>query len=287
MMKRSVRNTIRTVVAAVVVIGAGFGADRIISDAPREAAQNSIAPGSRHYPDLDKVNMADPLTPSQFKQYEGFSLSFNKDNRTPNYVAWELLGTEADGVAATRTNRFWQDSDIKGCPVTKDYTGSGYDRGHMCPAADQKWSAQAMEDCFSLANICPQNHNINAGIWADLEDLERQWARRDSAIVIVAGPIYDDSDTERIGSAGVRVPHAFFKVILAPYLDTPRAIGFIFPNQTNTSGLTPEKLAMTVDEVEEKTGLDFFFALDDQLETQVEKECSFREWTTNIKPIGK
>lgn len=286
-MTKSIKKTINTVVAAVIVLAAGLGADKVLSGTPRETGKNSVATAAGHIPDLDKVSIADPLTSSQFKQYEGFSLSFNRDNATANYVAWELLGTEATAAEATRTNRFWQDKEIKGCPVTKDYTNSGYDRGHLCPAADQKWSRQAMEDCFSLANICPQNHNINAGIWADLEDLERQWAQRDSAIIIVAGPIYDNNDTERIGEARVRVPHAFFKVMLAPYLETPRAIGFIFPNQTNTTGLTPEALATSVDEVEKITGLDFFFALDDKLETQLERQCSFNEWTTNAKPIGQ
>ena len=93
--------------------------------------------------------------PSQVKEYTGFTLSFNSDNKTPNYVSWELLGEEVQ-YDIDRSDNFWQDTSVTGCPTTKDYTNSGYDRGHMCPAADQKWSQQAMYDCFVMANICPQ-----------------------------------------------------------------------------------------------------------------------------------
>lgn len=128
------------------------------------------------------------------KDYTGFTLSFNKENRTPNWVAWELLGSEATGEVG-RYNKFWQDTDLEGCPTTRDYSNSGYDRGHMCPAADQKWSQEAMVDCFSLANIVPQANALNTGAWKTLENKERQWAQRDSAIIIIAGPIYEKSDT--------------------------------------------------------------------------------------------
>lgn len=158
-------------------------------------------------------------------------MSFNKDNHTPNWVAWELLRSETGGEKS-RHNKFWQDFEVDGCPDTRDYSNSGYDRGHMCPAADQKWSHEAMVDCFSLANIVPQDHALNTGAWKTLENKERKWAERDSAIVIVAGPIYETSDTSRIGRAGVRVPGAFFKVMIAPYLDEPRGIAFVYPNMT-------------------------------------------------------
>lgn len=225
--------------------------------------------------ELLKVGMNASI-PSQLKDYEGFSLSFNKENHTPNWVAWELLGTETDG-AASRSNRFWTDSEIDGCAIGEDYRKSGYDRGHLCPAADQKWSDQAMEDCFVFSNMCPQDHSLNSGAWNTLENYERVWARRDSAILIVAGPIYEVSDTRRIGPTGVRVPSAFFKVIAALYLETPRAIGFVFPNMTAPGNM--QNYVMTVDEVEKLTGLDFFSALSDEVENEIESKSSFKEWS--------
>lgn len=247
------------------------------SESEEPGNQEQQPEGVKHYPGLETVGIPESLT-SQIKEYVGFTISFNKDNGTPNYVAWELLGNETSGENQ-RTDKFWTDTEIEGCPTTKDYTGSGYDRGHMCPAADQKWSQQAMEDCFVMANICPQIHALNAGAWATLENKERQWAARDSAVMIVCGPIYDVQDTQRIGNAGVRVPGAFFKVLMAPYLPEPRGIAFVYPNMTAPGNM--ENYAMSIDELEKLTGYDFFPALPDDVETKVESTFSFKEWNSS------
>ena len=216
-----------------------------------------------------------PTLPSQEKDYEGFRLSFNKENHTPNWVAWELLATETKGTA-NRARGFWTDSEIEGCPTTADYKNSGYDRGHLCPAADQKWSEKAMEECFYLTNICPQNNSLNTGAWNTLENKERLWAQRDSAIIIIAGPIYSKSDKETIGNTKVRVPGAFFKILAAPYLDNPRGIAFIYPNMASPGNM--ENYVVTIDEVEKITGFDFFSNLPENIENIIESQSSFKEW---------
>lgn len=226
---------------------------------------------------------ADPLlnvtipagTPSQIKDYEGFRVSFNSTTHTPNWVAWELLGSETQGEVS-RSNNFWTDNEVEGCPTLADYKNSGYDRGHLCPAADQKWSQKAMTDCFVFTNMCPQAKSLNTGAWNTLEAKERQWAQRDSAILIVAGPIYSKDDTETIGKTGVRVPGAFFKVMAAPYLDSPRGIAFVYPNMASPGNM--ENYSMTIDEVEQLTGYDFFAELPDNIENQIESKASFKEW---------
>lgn len=226
--------------------------------------------------DMKLLDVRMPSTvPDQRKDYEGFSVSFNEDNHTPNWVAWELLATEAVG-AEERYKNFWQDSEIAGCPTANDYKNSGYDRGHMCPAADQKWSHTAMVDCFSLANIVPQNNSLNTGAWQTLESKERLWAKRDSAILIVAGPIYNDSDRERIGANGVRVPGAFFKVFAAPWTEKPRGIAFVYPNMTSPGNM--ENYVMTIRDVEKLTGFDFFHEMPDDIEDKIETVASFRDW---------
>lgn len=245
-----------------------------------ETATSDAAPASSsfiHYDDLDRAEIPASL-PSFPKSYTGFRLSFNPDNHTPNWVGWELLGSEADGPVS-RSNQFWQDESVSGCPTTDDYRRSGYDRGHICPAADQKWSQQAMSDCFVLANICPQDGALNRGAWQTLEKKERLWAKRDSAIVIVAGPIYETSDTKRIGATGVRVPSAFFKAICAPYLDKPRAIAFVYPNMTAPGNM--QNYAMSIDDLEKLTGFDFFSTLPDDIEDMIEASASFKEWNRN------
>lgn len=133
-----------------------------------------------------------------------------------------------------------------------------------------------MIDCFSLANMVPQDHALNAGAWQTLEKKERSWAKRDSAIVIIAGPIYQESDTKRIGQNGVRVPGAFFKVFIAPYVEQPRGIGFIYPNMSSPGNMA--NYSTTIDEVERITGFDFFYNLPDELEERIESTASFKEW---------
>lgn len=257
---------------------AGNGAE--VADTVRDVAtsrDSAAAPAAgnamAHYPDLDlaKGHKANSIR----KDYEGFRLAFNPSNKTPDWAAWELLGRETYGTTV-RSDRFWQDADLEGCPTTGDYARSGYDRGHLCPAAEQKWNPKAMEDCFVMANMCPQDHALNSGAWNTLENKERAWAQRDSAIVIIAGPIYEKSDTKRIGESRVRVPGAFFKVIVAPYADNPRGIGFVFPNMSSPGSM--ENYVTTIDDVEKLTGLDFFYNLPDDIEDKVESTASFREW---------
>lgn len=214
-------------------------------------------------------------TPEQIKDYCGFSLSFNKENHTPNYVSWELRSNEAYG-SVSRTDNFWQDTELEGCPDEFGYRYSGYDRGHMCPAADQKWSEQAMNDCFVMANMCPQLNDLNAGAWETLESKERQWAQRDGAIWIIAGPIYNENDTKTIGSFKVRVPGAFFKALLALEVDQPRAIAFVYPNMDSPGNM--QDYAMSIDDLEKITGYDFFPSLPDDLENKIEASYSFTEW---------
>ncbi|MDE7421144.1 MAG: DNA/RNA non-specific endonuclease [Muribaculaceae bacterium] len=238
---------------------------------PEEPLPGVTAP--THYEGLENVVIPSGLT-SQIKEYTGFTLSYNKDNRTPNYVAWELLGAEVS-TEWPRKDNFWQDSDINGCTKHSDYTGSGYDRGHMCPAADQKWSEQAMIDCFVMANMCPQLHDLNAGAWETLEDKERLWAKRDSAVMIIAGPIYTDGETY-IEKSKVKVPDAFFKVLIAPYLEKPRGIAFVYPHMKCPGNM--QDYATTIDEVEKITGFDFFSSLPDEIENKIESEYSFTDW---------
>lgn len=233
--------------------------------------------------ELDKVTSAKKM-PSVVKEYEGFTVDFNPENKTPNYVAWILQGHETEGATA-RSNNFWTDREVEGCPDTRDYSRSGYDRGHMCPAGEQKWSDEAMHNSFVMANICPQKHELNTGAWKTLEDKERVWAKRDSAIVIIAGPIYDNTDNETIGKSKVRVPSAFFKVLFAPYANPMRAIGFVYPNMKCEGNM--ENYAATVDDVEKMTGFDFFSSLPDDIENDIESTMSFKDWNSNHKKKEK
>lgn len=228
---------------------------------------------------LTKVVTADG-TPEQIVRYPGMTVSFNSDMHVPNWVAWKLTASMTEG-GVSRENAFYNDPDVAGCAETYDYSYSGYDRGHMTPAGDMKWSREAMHGTFSLANICPQAHSLNSGSWKKLEEKCRIWAKADSAIIIVCGPILTDNIREYIGDTRVAVPKRFFKVILAPYANPARGIGFIMPNDKVAGGM--QAAAVSIDDVEKATGLDFFSALPDEIETEVEKQCDFHLWST-IRP---
>lgn len=199
----------------------------------------------------------------------GFTLSYDADYKTPQWVAWELTDAEVEGTVA-RDKDFEPDPDVRGAKAyPKDYTNSGYDRGHMAPAADMKWSEQAMSESFYMSNVCPQNRNLNRGDWKDLEETAREWAQLYGRVWIAAGPIYSSKSPERIGTHKVAVPDAFFKVLLTDYPENPRAYGFVFKNEAGSRDLN--YYLLTVDEVEELTHMDFFSALPDDVEDAIEK----------------
>ena len=224
--------------------------------------------------------ITNPDVPSQFKSYTGMDLSFNAKCHIPNWVSWELTADETTGDVS-RTNKFYNDPDIDGCPDSWDYSYSGYDRGHMAPAGDMKWDSKAMEETFFLSNICPQVKSLNTGSWKNLEEKCRLWAQIDGRIYIVCGPVIDDKPLEYIGDSKVWVPKRFFKVIIAPYSTPARGIGFIMPNGKVEGGM--QACAVTIDEVERVTGHDFFSSLPDQLENELESQCNFHQWSTMRK----
>jgi len=206
----------------------------------------------------------------QVIRHVGFTLSYDADFKTPQWVAWTLTNAEAQGEVP-RAKKFQPDPAVRGAKAYhSDYTNSGYDRGHIAPAGDMKWSKQAMDESFYLSNVCPQNRNLNRGDWKDLEEAEREWAVRYGEVSITAGPIYYTKNPPRIGANRVAVPDAFYKVLLIGYPKHPRAYGFIFKNVAGSHPLTYHQL--TVDEVEAATGIDFFPSLPDAVEKRVEAE---------------
>lgn len=226
--------------------------------------------------DIENVIVPDSLSPFE-KEYEGFKVYFNPSRHTASCVVWTLHKNETSG-SSQRSNKFWTDSDVEGCADYKDYSRSGFDRGHLCPAGEQKWSPQAMHNSFVMTNICPQRHELNSGAWKTLEDKERLWANRDSILVIAAGPIYYSPNPATIGFSKVAVPDAFFKVLLAPLANPMRAIAFVYPNMKCPGNMS--NYATNVDEVERITGLDFFSSLPDDIENEIEATASFKEWNS-------
>ncbi|MCM1349025.1 MAG: DNA/RNA non-specific endonuclease [Firmicutes bacterium] len=229
---------------------------------------------------LMEVKTNPKALPDEIIAYTGMTISFNPRWHEPNWVAWELTGAETMGTEK-RQNKFYCDENVVGCAEHYDYNYSGYDRGHMAPAADMKWSEEAMHNSFSMANICPQAKSLNTGAWKRLEEKCRTWAQADSAIIIICGPITTDTPLDYIGDTRIAVPQRFFKVILSPFASPMRGIGFIMPNDRVPGGM--QAAAVSIDEVERVTGHDFFSSLPDDIENDVESQCDFHFWST-LKP---
>lgn len=211
----------------------------------------------------------------QIIAHTGYTVSYNQDWLIPNWVAYELTSAEVDGTAP-RKGAFCPDPDVKGrTATTYDYSNSGWDRGHMAPAADMKWSAQVMTESFYLSNICPQDRGLNGGTWLKLEESVRDWARAQSPIYVVCGPIMGET-FDTIGDNAVAIPDGFFKVVCKRVNGLYFTIGFIFPNKDVKGSIFD--YSCTVDEVEKVTGFDFFSALPDSIEKKVESVCNPKDW---------
>lgn len=226
--------------------------------------------------------------PEQILHREGFTISYNATTKTPNWVAWHLTKSHTYGKIRREERAFEEDREVATPRATpSDYYNSRYDRGHMCPAGDNKWSEDAMAQSFLLTNICPQNHGMNKNAWNDLEIQCRSWAREYGAVDIVCGPIFrgvsyengkmKPSSSQRfIGRNKVWVPDAFFKVILFRNR-LPKALGFIYENRGGQQTLAD--CVCSVDEIERLTGIDFFYLLADDVENRVEKEAKLSQWS--------
>lgn len=165
-----------------------------------------------------------------------------------------------------------------------DYRGSGYTRGHLLASADRLFSRQANEQTFYFSNISPQKYSFNTGIWLDLEDKVRNWGRlseiRDTLYVVKGGTIDDHQTMGTIGIHKIAVPQYFFMAILAKKGSRYRSIAFLFEHH-RSYGDPPYQMhqyALSVDELEEKTGIDFFHNLPDEVETLVEQQRNSNDW---------
>lgn len=245
--------------------------DAKVAETKQEVAQS--APET-----YESIELPAQLTsvPEQILVRKGYTVSYNKDRRVPNWVAWHLTAAHLKGTVKRSDASFHEDEEVP-MPraIDSDYVRSGYDRGHMCPAGDNKWSAKAMDESFLFTNVCPQAPQLNRGDWNEMEQACRKWAKENGDIYIACGPIFYKKRAKTIGKNKVAVPDAFFKVVLT-MKGNPKAIGFIYKNG---DGNRPKgDYANSVDEVERITGIDFFPSLPDKIEKQVEAQCNPDDW---------
>ena len=216
------------------------------------------------------------MSGEQIIDHFGYSLSYNEEHEQASWVFYELTDNEVLGLVK-RKDQFRKNPDVRtGSASLSDYKGSGYDRGHLAPAADMRWSSTAMSESFFMSNMSPQVPSFNRGIWKKLESKVRDWARDNKRIYIVTAGILDEG-LNTIGSNSISIPNYYYKVILDYTEPELKAIGFILPNKKSKAPL--QSFAISVDSVEIRTGIDFFYNLPDDKENKLESNVDVKKWS--------
>ena len=227
---------------------------------------------------VDRMEIPIPLNnkSEQILYRKGYTVSYNNDNKIPNWGAWHLTAEHASGQIRRPNNAWHEDVQVSAPRATvSDYKGSGWSRGHMCPAGDNKWDGEAMYESFLLTNCCPQNANLNSGDWNQIEMACRRWAEKYGDVYVVCGPILFNQKHETIGANNIVVPEAFFKVVLC-LNGTPKGIGFIRRN-TDTSKRNDLNVN-SIKEVERITGITFFPLLPSDISDTVKSKADIKDW---------
>ncbi|MBO4475845.1 MAG: DNA/RNA non-specific endonuclease [Bacteroidales bacterium] len=212
-------------------------------------------------------------------QHGAYVTSYNTTTLIPNWVAYEITAEEAAVRRERSDTQFKMDPALRGVTqaMREDYSGSGWTKGHMMPAADAAFNTTAMEETFYFTNVCPQNETLNAGDWQYLEKRVRSWAKRYGSVWVVTGPIIGKNKYGTIGERDVVIPDSFYKALLVRREDgSYSSIAFVMDNDDERYLL--KDCCMSVDELEAITGYDFFPALDDRIEEKVESKVKKSDW---------
>ena len=225
---------------------------------------------------IASLEMPKAIEKEQIIKHDGYTLSYNEEYEQASYVTYKLTQNELYGPAERKDN-FKEDPNV----ITKsaslsDYRKSGYDRGHLCPAADQKESENAMSESFYMSNMSPQEPQFNRGIWADLEGIVRNFADNNHLIYVTTGAVLTDGPYKTIGENEVAVPNYYYKVILDYTQPEIKGIGFILPNKKGEKEIVD--YALSINDVEEITNIDFFTNLPDSQEEKIEDVYDIKKW---------
>ena len=278
----NIRKTIRTAKYLLIIAGLLFSFIKGRQFLPKSfvdgnaSAITKIKPEAKEAPlrayfPSDNINR-----PHQLLVRKNYIVSYNSHTRCPNWVLWQLTREHADGNVKRPDYAFHEDMEVP-APRAElaDYRHSGYDRGHMCPAGDNKWDADAMYESFLMTNMCPQNQNLNSGLWNHIEIQCRYWAKKYGSIYIICGPVFLKGEHQTIGQNKITVPEAFFKVVVC-LEGTPKGIAFIC---RNTDGNRKKDYYVnTISQVERITGYTFFPSLDADMAKTIKEHADLKDW---------
>lgn len=210
-----------------------------------------------------------------------FTLAYVEEHEQARWVAYKMTRKNLERNVTRANEIFYPDKKVStGSALPMDYTGSGFDRGHLAPAGDFTGNEIMMRETFVMSNISPQYPLFNRETWRILEEKVRDWGEQKGELYIITGPILK-GNMPKIGKKNkISVPPAFYKVILS--LQEKRGIAFIVPNINKKENY--RKYQVSIDEVEKETGLDFFHLLPDDLEEKIESSTSTEGWFQQKRP---
>jgi endonuclease G len=220
-------------------------------------------------------NFLPTSTTGEVAHHNFYSVSYHEDFEQAEWVAYEL---ESSHIKSGNFKRpyFVEDPLIKTKSASyRNYKNSGYNKGHLCPAGDRKFSKEAFDETFLMSNVTPQTYQFNSGIWNRLEQKVRYWAKKHKKLYVVTGGILEPN-LKTIGSEKVAVPKHFYKIILDYQEPEIKAIAFLMPHKNSEKGLY--QFVVSIDEIEQKTGIDFFPELEDSIENKLESSTSYTKW---------
>ncbi|GAA3616709.1 DNA/RNA non-specific endonuclease [Flavivirga amylovorans] len=267
------KKTIYSLIAILIVFGI-YGYEHFLE----EEETVEIVETGKEAKDNTNEYFLPTTTTGQIIHHEGYSLSYSEPHEQAEWVAYELKKAHLSNSNFKRPY-FEIDKAVKtGAAHWRSYKNSGYDRGHLCPAGDRRYSKMAHDETFLTSNISPQEHEFNSGIWNKLEQKVRYWANKYDGVFVVTGGVLK-GQMNTIGDDEVSVPNQFYKVLIDNNFGKTKMIAFLMPHKESKAPLY--EFVVSVDTIETLTGIDFFPQLDDTLETQLESSSSYKGWSFN------
>ncbi len=239
---------------------------------------------------LDEIGLPARQPGDELVRHAAYTLAYAEKFEQARWVA-HIIPQDVTMGTVFRTNDFRPDEKVSTGSATEadyflkklkadsawDYDGFGYDRGHLAPSADFRWSKTALSESYYYSNMSPQLADFNRGAWGDLEDAIRGYlyTNTNTELYVVTGPVLKDglAVIER-GIHKVTIPQQYFKVVLD--LTNKKAIGFLMPNEAITKPL--KSFAVSINSIEALTGLNFFNKLPEALQEQLESQTDALAW---------
>lgn len=267
------KRTLYSTVAVLIILGV-YGYEYFLKE---EEKAEVVSEGQSTKSDTNEYFLPTSTT-GQIVHHQGYSLSYSEPHEQAEWVAYELKKSHLSSTNFKRPY-FEIDKAVKtGAANWRNYKKSGYDRGHLCPAGDRRYSQSAHDETFLTSNISPQKHDFNAGIWNTLEQKARYWASKYNGVFVITGGVLNGK-MKTIGDENVSVPNQFYKVLIDNNTGKTKMIAFLIPHKDSNKPLY--EFVVSVDTIEKLTGIDFFPELDDAIENQLEASSSYKGWSFN------